>query len=398
MSVSWSNEEITQFVKQSYEPFRGEERLEIEEIGDGNINYVYRVRSPKGQSVILKVATGTLRSSGRDLTTDRIHLEVAYLQRARAVDPDRIPEIFCFDAEKNAVLMEDIGTHQNLRYALEAERILPKLPEQIGRYCAEMAFRTSDLSLSPEKKKAEDRFFVNPAMCDISEDLVFTEPYGDYKGRNRIAGENDLFIRWLTEQDPALLAKIGQLRFRFMNWHEALLHGDLHSGSIFVTEDDTKVIDSEFAFYGPVGYDVGNVVAHFVIAYAAKAWHQHADATFMAWLRRAMEETIRVFEAHLFELMCQTPMLETQNGLFAAEFIQSIRRDTLAYAGTEIIRRTIGDTKTREIELAEQTENGAAFQRQLFLLGRELVLGSDRYDRAATIAELTERYFGRGEK
>jgi len=43
-------------------------------------------------------------------------------------------------------------------------------------------------------------------------------------------------------------ARYGQ---KFLNQPEALIHGDLHSGSVMVTESDTRVIDPEFAFYGP---------------------------------------------------------------------------------------------------------------------------------------------------
>jgi len=48
------------------------------------------------------------------------------------------------------------------------------------------------------------------------------------------------------------------LRQSFKTNHQALLHGDLHSGSIMVNERITKVIDYEFATYGPMGYDLGN--------------------------------------------------------------------------------------------------------------------------------------------
>jgi thiamine kinase-like enzyme len=41
----------------------------------------------------------------------------------------------------------------------------------------------------------------------------------------------------------------------------ALLHGDLHTGSIMCTETTTFVIDHEFAFYGPMGFDVGAFLA-----------------------------------------------------------------------------------------------------------------------------------------
>jgi 5-methylthioribose kinase len=40
---------------------------------------------------------------------------------------------------------------------------------------------------------------------------------------------------------------------------EALIHGDLHTGSVMVTREETRVIDPEFAFYGPMDFDVGAV-------------------------------------------------------------------------------------------------------------------------------------------
>ena len=36
------------------------------------------------------------------------------------------------------------------------------------------------------------------------------------------------------------------------------------------TEHDTRVIDPEFAFYGPIGFDVGALLANYLIAYLAQ--------------------------------------------------------------------------------------------------------------------------------
>lgn len=80
---------------------------------------------------------------------------------------------------------------------------------------------------------------------------------------------------------------------------QALLHGDLHTGSVFVRDDSTKVIDPEFAFYGPMGYDVGNVMANLMFAWV------NADATmspgakkdtYMDWLQTTMVEVIDLFK------------------------------------------------------------------------------------------------------
>ena len=57
-------------------------------------------------------------------------------------------------------------------------------------------------------------------------------------------------------RNEKLKAEVGMLRNAFMNNAQALIHGDLHSGSIFINKNGIKVIDPEFAFYGPRGYDI----------------------------------------------------------------------------------------------------------------------------------------------
>jgi 5-methylthioribose kinase len=54
-----------------------------------------------------------------------------------------------------------------------------------------------------------------------------------------------------------------------MERQQALLHGDLHTGSLMCTDDTTYVIDAEFAFCGPIAFDVGKMTANLLIAYFA---------------------------------------------------------------------------------------------------------------------------------
>lgn len=367
---------------------KNSKELSIEEIGDGNINYVYRIRDERNQTVILKVATGTLRSSGRDLTTDRIRLEAEYLRYAGKVDSDRIPVIYDFDEEQHAVVMQDIGHCKNLRYALEDEVETPGLSKQLGVFCARMAYTYSDFALTPAEKKELDVFFVNPEMCDISEDLVFTEPYNDYKGRNRIHPENQTLIELLNYGDEIFQARAAALRFEFMNRHEALLHGDLHSGSIFVAPEGCKIIDSEFAFFGPIAYDTGNVLAHFVIAYAAKRAASCENEGFLKYLSDCVTELMPAFRTE-FRRLTRERRVTLHNTAYVEAFLDRVDEETIAYAGMEIVRRTIGDTKTREIE---RFEDKPEFQSKLFRLGREMVLASATGLRAETVIDLIEQY------
>ncbi|MCZ9994823.1 hypothetical protein OFR22_05475 [Brachyspira hyodysenteriae] len=40
------------------------------------------------------------------------------------------------------------------------------------------------------------------------------------------------------------------------------------------SEEETYVIDPEFAFYGPIGLDKGKAMANFFIAYISQEYHQ----------------------------------------------------------------------------------------------------------------------------
>jgi hypothetical protein len=74
---------------------------------------------------------------------------------------------------------------------------------------------------------------------------------------------------------------------KFVERQQALLHGDLHTGSLMVAPDATYAIDAEFACVGPIAFDVGKMVANLLIAcfasHALQAPGEPRDAQ-RAWL------------------------------------------------------------------------------------------------------------------
>ena len=96
-------------------------------------------------------------------------------------------------------------------------------------------------------------------------------------------------------EDLDLHAAVSRLKLKFLNAPEALIHGDLHTGSIMVTEDSTVVIDPEFAFYGPMGFDIGAVIANLLMAYLASAGHEKSPGQrrlFEIWLLETIENVL----------------------------------------------------------------------------------------------------------
>lgn len=60
----------------------------------------------------------------------------------------------------------------------------------------------------------------------------------------------------------------------FCQKQEALLHGDLHLGSLMVTPASTYIIDAEFAFAGPIAFDVAKFAFDLLLTYFALEGHQ----------------------------------------------------------------------------------------------------------------------------
>lgn len=60
---------------------------------------------------------------------------------------------------------------------------------------------------------------------------------------------------------------------RFCERAQALIHGDLHTGSVMVTQDSTQVIDPEFSFYGPMGFDIGAFLGNLILAFFSQDGH-----------------------------------------------------------------------------------------------------------------------------
>jgi 5-methylthioribose kinase len=73
--------------------------------------------------------------------------------------------------------------------------------------------------------------------------------------------------------NPALKMAIAEMKRTYVTHAEALIHADLHTGSIMLNTEDTRVIDPEFAFFGPMAYDVGAVLQNLVLNYLSHYAH-----------------------------------------------------------------------------------------------------------------------------
>ncbi len=353
--------------------------LSCKEIGDGNLNYVFRVVDSKtGGSIIIKQAGPVARISDEfKLSTDRNRIEYEILKLQNDLAPGLVPIVYKYDPIMSCCVMEDLSDHVIMRRALMEYRRFPKFAEDITTFMVNTLLLTSDVVMAHKSKKELVKGFINPELCEITEDLVYTEPFMDHP-RNDVFPPTRAFAEAELWSDKKLLLETAKLKFLFMQNAQSLLHGDLHTGSMFVKEDSTKVIDPEFAFYGPAGYDVGNTIANLIFAYI------HAAATmsdavkkedYKAWITATIVEIIDMFKSKFLKAWQEkaTEVASRYEG-FDSFYLEGIIRDTSAVTGLELCRRILGIAHVKDITAIQEENKRATAEKICLAAGKRFIM------------------------
>ena len=342
--------------------FTAFDTLDVVEVGDGNLNYVYLVsnRHRPDETVVLKQAVPYLRVVGESwpLTRHRMDIETAALRHFRALCPQHVPEVFHADSDRSLVVMQRLREHRILRGALLDGHLFDQVAAHLSTFMARSLFFGSDLYLHPDAKREAVKRFTNVELCKITEDLIFTHPYDDSPTNSY----NEALPRAAIDRiqrNPRVRAAVGELKYAFMTRAESLLHGDLHVGSVMVSADETFVIDPEFAFYGPMGFDVGLLLANFFLGWCGQGARGGAGvAASQRWLLDTAAQCWEEF-AHKFAALWQQH--EQDSGFigrdldghsrqaFRDAFMRRLFDDSLGFAGCEMVRRVLGLAKVADI-------------------------------------------------
>jgi 5-methylthioribose kinase len=375
-------------------------------VGDGNLNYVYFVsnaRTPE-KSVVVKQAPPFLRLVGKTwpLTRHRMIREVAALRRFGELCPQHVPRVYHADTELYLMVMQRLSSHAILRQKLMEGHVYPKLIDHLSTYLAHTLFYGSDLFLAPEVKKQAVGAAINTELCKITEDLVFTFPFEDHPSNVY----SNAFPKQMIERirrTPALRVAVAEMKWSFMNDTETLVHGDLHTGSIMVNEDETYVIDPEFAFYGPMGFDVGAVLANLLLAYFSRDWHdrrtgQRSD-DYREWLLGQITGIWTEF-ANKFTLLWRehesrrkSHFIGDDPGGHCAEayrtrFMQRLLANSLGFAGCKMIRRIVGMAKVADITSISDDAIRAAVEVKCVQCAERLLIERHAFGSIEEVVEL----------
>ncbi len=175
---------------------------------------------------------------------------------------------------------------------------------------------------------------------------------------------------------------------------------------VMLNQQDTRVIDPEFAFFGPMGFDIGAILGNLVLAYCAHEIHSatpEARAAYQRWLLETMRRVWLTFAEEFLHLWrtenegeATRPAFFAQCGgeaaleQYRAHYLTRVLRDSLGYAGCKMMRRQLGIAHVYDIECIADPQRRALAERLTLAIGARLVLERKNVESIENMLEIVK--------
>jgi len=278
--------------------------LEVTGAGDGNINWVRRVRAADGRSWIVKQARDTLEKFP-EYSADprRLYFEARYLEVGRPFDRDGVlPRVFHFGENDHVLVLQDLGDVDRM-----GESLLRG--DDLDDHLCTLALFLFRLHRATAGKTELVEEFANEQMRRLHGDHIFSLPFRE----NDFDLEPELKERatriWA---DRELVDRAGRYYERYLTPNGSLVHADVQSSNVLLTGSGPVLLDAEIAHVGDPAFDVATLIAHVFLPAVARGELDRAGSTATRiWRTYAKWDGVKV-------------------------------ADVESYAVIEMIRRTIG--------------------------------------------------------
>merc|ERR1712039_184261 len=249
-----------------------------------------------------------------------------------------LPRIYAFDVQNMAFVMEFLGSFELLQRSLFAGNADHRIATGMGKIMGLLHSQTHCARITSEESKRLSSAYENGTLRGIQLEYVFSKCYRE---DNRASHLRD---------DAVFMAEVEKLKDIYRGKQTdnlALCHGDLHAGSVMAdtSSGHVKIIDPEFAVYGPPGLDVGSLVSTYAMAYCYHTTLNNAPASGL------LEGINKVFES--YEQTMST------NGVAAAQINQAVE-DAVGFAGCEIARTALGMAYERSLKIDDEATKAKA--------------------------------------
>jgi 5-methylthioribose kinase len=305
-------------------------------VGDGNINWVRRLRTADGSWVVKQARPALERFPEYEVSTERIVFEARFYETVAGLDAAGVcPTVLGFDAEQRVLVLEDLGDAERLDAALARGADVTGPAATLAGFIGAVHRATRGADLAGR--------FANDEMRRLHGDHIFLLPFrpNDFPLSPALAARAAAL-----RTDTELCASIDAAHARYLEPRGCLLHGDVQAANVLLPPGGPKLLDAEIAHVGDPAFDLGQLLGHLLLPAAARG--KGAEA------RPALEAAWRAYrEAWAGELP------------FGPEA-------AARHAGIELLRRTLGAARVPAV--ASDTASLAVIETGLRLIREGLAL------------------------
>jgi 5-methylthioribose kinase len=251
------------------------------------------------------------------VSTRRIEFEARWYRTVARFDREGVcPRVHHFDAERKALVLEDLAGAERLGDLLARGGDAAPAAASLGRFLGAVHAGTRDPALAD--------LFANHEMRALHGEHIYALPFqpNDFplspavrRRGEQIAGE------------PELLARIAAAYHRYRRLSLALVHADVQPSNVLLVAGAPRLIDAEIAHLGDPAFDLGQLAGHL-------------------WLRALARGDARAAAPALSALW--SAYTASAGPALAFGF-----SDALVHAGVEMLRRTLGAARIAEVDRDE---------------------------------------------
>lgn len=237
---------------------------------EGKVNYAWDVAGVEG-AFFLKYAPPYVRSVGPEfpLSQARMDVEAAALMAVSEWAPQHVPRVVLFDQPRCVLCMQRLPPpHGKLVTAITQGHTFPQLPAHLATLLPAYLYSSSSFALSRDAFDLNLQVYSNTDIVQANTAVVFGDPWDESCPSNKNSPQLAQKVAALR-RDKVIAQELARVRHHYATQEDALIHNDLHTGNLLVTQQSTYLIDWEFATVGPMAYDIGSIMGNLLLSYFA---------------------------------------------------------------------------------------------------------------------------------
>ena len=241
----------------------GKEKLiSFEKPGEGNMNFVIRVITDKISFIMKQSRPWVEKYPQIEAPVERLAVEYTYFNYL-SKDPFfsiYSPKVLLYDPVNLVLVTQDLGKGSDFSFCYQKSKSLSNNQlKSLLKYIAHLHRK--------DWRGANVDFPLNTKLKKLNHEHIFQYPFLQDNGFDLDsiqAGLQQLSLP--LKNNKRLKFQIAKLGDKYLSAGPVLIHGDYYPGSWLDINQQVKVIDPEFAFFGFAEFDLGVMTAHLLMA------------------------------------------------------------------------------------------------------------------------------------